>query len=176
MRVLREYHSAMGELVFKYGATLEHFEGDGMMLFFNDPIPVADPTTRAVRMAIAMRDRAADLAEAWRRHGHDLGLGVGVARGYATIGRIGFEGRFDYGAVGSVVNMASRLGNAAAAGQILISLRVFAEVEDIVEAEPAGELELKGFHGPQPVFDLIAVKGTSARAEPVQSDGGAAAI
>jgi adenylate cyclase len=174
MRVLRQYHSAMGEIIFEYGATLEHFEGDGMMMFFNDPIPVADPTNRAVRMAVAMRDRAAELAAAWRRHGYDLGFGVGVARGYATLGRIGFEGRFDYGAVGSVVNMASRLGNAAAAGQILISLRVFAEVEDVVDAEPAGELELKGFHGPQQVFNLIAVKG--ARTEPVQSDSGAATV
>jgi PAS domain S-box-containing protein len=158
MRVLREYHGAMGEIIFEYDATLEHFEGDGMMLFFNDPIRVADPTNRAVRMAIAMRDRAAELAEAWRRHGHDLGLGVGVARGYATIGRIGFEGRFDYGAVGSVVNMASRLGNAATAGQILISQRAFAEVEDVIDAEPAGELEMKGFHGPQRVFSVIGVK------------------
>jgi adenylate cyclase len=174
MRVLRQYHSAMGEIIFEYGATLEHFEGDGMMLFFNDPIPVADPTNRAVRMAVAMRDRAAELADAWRRHGYDLGFGVGVARGYATLGRIGFEGRFDYGAVGSVVNMASRLGNAAAAGQILISLRVFAEVEDVVDAEPAGELELKGFHGLQQVFNLIAVKGVGA--EPVQSDSGAATL
>jgi adenylate cyclase len=174
MRVLRQYHNAMGEIIFEYGATLEHFEGDGMMMFFNDPIPVADPTNRAVRMAVAMRDRAAELAAAWRRHGYDLGFGVGVARGYATLGRIGFEGRFDYGAVGSVVNMASRLGNAAAAGQILISLRVFAEVEDVVDAEPAGELELKGFHGPQQVFNLIAVKG--ARTEPVQSDSGAATV
>jgi adenylate cyclase len=174
MRVLRQYHSAMGEIIFEYGATLEHFEGDGMMMFFNDPIPVADPTNRAVRMAVAMRDRAAELAAAWRRHGYDLGFGVGVARGYATLGRIGFEGRFDYGAVGSVVNMASRLGNAAAAGQILISLRVFAEVEDVVDAEPAGELELKGFHGTQQVFNVIAVKG--AREEPVQSDSGAAAV
>ena len=158
MRVLREYHGAMGEIIFEYDATLEHFEGDGMMLFFNDPIRVADPTNRAVRMAIAMRDRAAELSEAWRRHGHDLGFGVGVARGYATIGRIGFEGRFDYGAVGSVVNMASRLGNAATAGQILISQRAFAEVEDVIDAEPAGELEMKGFHGPQRVFSVIGIK------------------
>jgi PAS domain S-box-containing protein len=176
MRVLREYHGAMGEIIFEFGATLEHFEGDGMMLFFNDPIPVADPTNRAVRMAIAMRDRAAELAEAWRRRGYDLGFGVGVSRGYATLGRIGFEGRFDYGAVGSVVNMASRLGNAAAAGQILISLRAFAEVEDVVDAEPAGELEMKGFHGPQQVFKVIGVKEPSARAEAVQSDNGAAAV
>jgi class 3 adenylate cyclase len=174
MRVLRQYQSAMGEIIFEYGATLEHFEGDGIMLFFNDPIPVPDPTSRAVRMAIAMRDRAAELADAWRRHGYDLGFGVGVARGYATLGRIGFEGRFDYGAVGSVVNMASRLGNAAAPGQILISLRVFAEAEDIVDAEPAGELELKGFHGPQQVFNLLALKG--ATPEPARSDSDAAAV
>jgi PAS domain S-box-containing protein len=176
MRVLREYHTAMGEIIFEYGATLEHFEGDGMMLFFNDPIPMADPTNRAVRMAIAMRDRAADLTDAWRRHGYDLGFGVGVARGYATLGRIGFEGRFDYGAVGPVVNMASRLGNAAAAGQILISLRVFSEVEDVIEAEPAGELEMKGFHGPQQVFNVIGLKAPRASVEAVQSDSGAAAV
>ena len=176
MRVLRAYHAAMGEIIFEYGATLEHFEGDGMMLFFNDPIPVADPTNRAVGMAIAMRDRAAQLRDAWRRQGYDLGFGVGVARGYATLGRIGFEGRFDYGAVGSVVNMASRLGNAAAAGQILISLRVFAEVEDMIDAEPAGELEMKGFHGPQQVFNVIRAKAPRARVEAVQSDGDAAAV
>jgi PAS domain S-box-containing protein len=176
MRVLREYHTAMGEIIFEYGATLEHFEGDGMMLFFNDPIPMADPTNRAVRMAIAMRDRAAELTDAWRRHGYDLGFGVGVARGYATLGRIGFEGRFDYGAVGPVVNMASRLGNAAAAGQILISLRVFSEVEDVIDAEPAGELEMKGFHGPQQVFNVIGLKAPRASVEAVQSDSGAAAV
>jgi PAS domain S-box-containing protein len=176
MRVLRQYHTAMGEIIFEYGATLEHFEGDGMMLFFNDPIPMVNPTNRAVRMAIAMRDRAAELTDAWRRHGYDLGFGVGVARGYATLGRIGFEGRFDYGAVGPVVNMASRLGNAAAAGQILISLRVFAEIEDVIEAEPAGELEMKGFHGPQQVLNVIGLKAPRANVEPVQSDSGATAV
>jgi class 3 adenylate cyclase len=165
----------MGEIIFEYGATLEHFEGDGMMLFFNDPIPVADPTNRAVRMAIAMRDRAAELTSAWRRHGYELGFGVGVSRGYATIGRIGFEGRFDYGAVGSVVNMASRLGNAAAAGQILISLRVFAEVEDVIDAEPAGELEMKGFHGPQQVFNVIGFKAQRSGDELPRDSGAAAA-
>jgi PAS domain S-box-containing protein len=175
MRVLRAYHSAMGEIIFEYDATLEHFEGDGMMLFFNDPIPVPDPTSRAVRMAIAMRDRAAELTEGWRRQGYNLGFGVGVARGYATLGRIGFEGRFDYGAVGSVVNMASRLGNAAAAGQILISLRVFAEIEDVIDAEPAGELEMKGFHGPQQVFNVIGIKAPGAGVEPLERESGAAA-
>jgi PAS domain S-box-containing protein len=175
MRVLREYHGAMGEIIFEYDATLEHFEGDGMMLFFNDPIRVADPTNRAVRMAIAMRDRAAELSEAWRRHGHDLGFGVGVARGYATLGRIGFEGRFDYGAVGPVVNMASRLGNAATAGQILISQRAFVEVEDVIDAEPAGELEMKGFHGPQRVFSVIGVK-SHAGVEQIPHDSGTPAV
>jgi adenylate cyclase len=149
--------------------------GDGMMLFFNDPIPVADPANRAVRMAIAMRDRAAELSSAWRRHGYDLGFGVGVARGYATLGRIGFEGRFDYGAVGPVVNIASRLGNAAASGQILISLRVFAEVEDVIEAEPAGELEMKGFHGPQEVFNVNGIKAPTAETETRQRESDAAA-
>jgi adenylate cyclase len=135
---------------------------------------MADPTNRAVRMAIAMRDRAAELTDAWRRHGYDLGFGVGVARGYATLGRIGFEGRFDYGAVGSVVNMASRLGNTAAAGQILISLRVFAEVEDVIDAEQAGELDMKGFHGPQQVFNVIGLKGLNAEIEAPERDSGAA--
>jgi PAS domain S-box-containing protein len=176
MRVLRDYHTAMGEVIFEYGATLEHFEGDGMMLFFNDPIPVADPTSRAVRMAIAMRDRAAELGSAWQRHGYDLGFGVGISRGSASIGSICLEGRCDYGSVVSVVNLASRLGNAAAAGQILISLRVFAEVEDVIDAEPAGELEMKGFHGPQQVFNVLGVKVPHARVEAVESDSGAAAM
>jgi class 3 adenylate cyclase len=157
MRVLREYHTEMGKIIFAYGATVEHFEGDGMMLYLNDPIPIPDATLQAVRMAVAMRDRAAKLAEAWRGDGYDLDLGVGVALGHATLGRIGFEGRFGYGAVGSVVNMAARLGNAAAGGQVLITQRVFAAVEDVIEAEPAGELELKGFRGLQRVYSLLAV-------------------
>jgi adenylate cyclase len=175
MRVLSQYHTAMGEIIFEYGATVVHFAGDGMMLIFNDPIPVPDPTSRAVRMTIAMRDRAVELADAWRRLEYDLGFGVGVARGYATLGRIGFEGRFEYGAIGSVVNMASRLGTAAAVGQILVSARAFAEVEDLVEAEPVGELELKGFHGPQRAFNLIALKEHGHRAESIQSHSEAAA-
>jgi class 3 adenylate cyclase/CheY-like chemotaxis protein len=164
MRVLREYHTEMGKIIFAYGATVEHFEGDGMMLYLNDPIPVPDATREAVRMAAAMRDRAAKLAEGWRRQGYELALGVGVALGHATLGRIGFEGRFGYGAVGSVVNMAARLGNAAAGGQVLITQRVLAAVEDLVETEPAGELELKGFHDPQRIHSLIAVKEQLAAA------------
>jgi class 3 adenylate cyclase/CheY-like chemotaxis protein len=164
MRVLREYHTEMGKVIFAYGATVEHFEGDGMMLYLNDPIPVPDATLEAVRMALAMRDRAAELAEGWRRQGYELDLGVGVALGHATLGRIGFEGRFGYGAVGSVVNMAARLGNAAAGGQVLITQRVFAAVEQFVETEPVGELELKGFHGPQRIYSLIALNEQLAAA------------
>jgi class 3 adenylate cyclase len=164
MRVLREYHTEMGKIIFAYGATVEHFEGDGMMLYLNDPIPVPDATLQAVRMAVAMRDRGAKLAAEWGRQGYDLDLGVGVALGHATLGRIGFEGRFGYGAVGSVVNMAARLGNAAAGGQVLITQRVFAAVEDVVETEPVGELELKGFHGPQPIYSLLAIKDEVAAA------------
>jgi class 3 adenylate cyclase len=115
-------------------------------------------------MALAMRDRAAELAEGWRRQGYELDLGVGVALGHATLGRIGFEGRFGYGAVGSVVNMAARLGNAAAGGQVLITQRVFAAVEQFVETEPVGELELKGFHGPQRIYSLIALNEQLAAA------------
>ena len=164
MRVLREYHTEMGKIIFAYGATVEHFEGDGMMLYLNDPIPVPDATLEAVRMAVAMRDRAATLAEGWRRQGYELDLGVGVAVGHATLGRIGFEGRFGYGAVGSVVNMAARLGNAAAAGQVLITQRVLAAVEEFCETEPVGELELKGFSGPQRVYSLIALNEQLAAA------------
>jgi class 3 adenylate cyclase len=132
-----------------------------MMVFFNDPIPVPDPAERAVRMAVAMRDRAAELAEGWRKRGYDLDFGVGIAIGYATLGRIGFEGRFDYGAVGSVVNLASRLGNEAAGGQILISPRVLAAVDEIVETEQIGEVELQGFHEPQRVSNVIALRAPS---------------
>lgn len=161
MRVLRDYHAAMGAVIFEYEGTLEHFEGDGMMVFFNDPIPVPDPEERAVRMAVAMRDRASELREGWQKRGYELDFGVGIAIGYATLGRIGFEGRFDYGAVGSVVNLASRLGNEAAGGQILISARVLAAVEEIVEVEPFGEIELKGFHAPQRVSNVVSLREPS---------------
>jgi signal transduction histidine kinase/class 3 adenylate cyclase/CheY-like chemotaxis protein len=161
MRVLRDYHAAMGTVIFEYEGTLEHFEGDGMMVFFNDPIPVPDPEERAVRMAVAMRERAAELADGWRKRGYDLDFGVGIAVGYATLGRIGFEGRFDYGAVGSVVNLASRLGNEAAGGQILISPRVLAAVGEIVDTESVGELTLQGFHELQHVSNVVGLKKPS---------------
>ena len=143
--VLRQYHSTVGELAVANRGTVEHFAGDGLMVFFNDPAPVSDHQLAAVRTACEMRDRFATLSTAWRKRGYELGLGIGIATGYATIGRIGFEGRYDYGAVGTSVILASRLSSAAKAGEILISQRVMAAVEDAVEVDPAIDLELKGF-------------------------------
>jgi adenylate cyclase len=159
MAVLREYHAEMGKLVLAHEGTLERFTGDGMMIFFNDPVVVENPSERAVRMAVAMRDRVADLATRWRKLGHDLDFGVGIAQGYATIGAIGFEGRWDYGAIGSVTNMAARLCGEARPGQILIARRVFTAVEDLVEAAPVGELTLKGFSRPLPTYDVAGLRG-----------------
>jgi class 3 adenylate cyclase/putative methionine-R-sulfoxide reductase with GAF domain len=143
--VLRQYHGAVGEIAVANSGTVEHFAGDGMMIFFNDPAPVADHQLAAVRTAIAMRDRFDELATGWRKRGYDLGLGFGIAVGYATLGRIGFEGRYDYAGVGTVTTLASRLSTAAAAGEILISQRLHAAVEDAVRTEPVEGLELKGF-------------------------------
>ena len=159
MGVLREYHAAMGTLIFQFGGTLERFAGDGLMVFFNDPLPCPDPAQRAVRMAVAMRERAAELAGTWRKRGHQLDFGVGIAMGYATLGRIGFEGRFDYGAIGTVTNLASRLCGEARGGQILISQRVHAAVEEVVQAEPVGEVALKGFHRPVATYNILRLKG-----------------
>jgi class 3 adenylate cyclase len=158
MAVLREYHTAMGEVIFRFDGTLEHFAGDGMMIFFNDPVPAADPAGQAVRMGLAMRERAAELAAAWRKRGHQLAFGMGIAMGYATLGRIGFEGRFDYGAIGSVTNLAARLCDEAAAGQILVSERVCGCVEDTIETEPIGNLQLRGFLRPIPAFNVAGSK------------------
>jgi class 3 adenylate cyclase/putative methionine-R-sulfoxide reductase with GAF domain len=152
--VLREYHVALGTLIPAHGGTLEHFAGDGVMVFFNDPLPVADHELKAVRFALAAQERFAELAKAWRRRGTELGLGIGIEAGYATLGRIGFEGRYDYGALGPVANLASRLSTLAAGGQILIGQRVFAAVEDTVETTPAGELELKGFGRPVAAYEV----------------------
>ena len=137
MGVLREYHAALGELIFAFEGTLEHFAGDGLMVFFNDPVPCDDPALRAVRMAVAMRERVGELARRVAAGtGHELGFGVGIAQGYATLGRIGFEGRSDYAAIGTVTNLAARLCDAAGPGQILVSQRVLAATEDAVQAEP----------------------------------------
>ena len=127
------------------------------MMFFNDPFPIEDAPLRAVRMALAMQDRVAELIVGWRKRGHDLALGIGIAVGYATMGRIGFEGRFDYGAVGSVVNLAARLCSEAQGGQILLAPKALAAVEEAVSAEPVGELTLKGFHKPVPAFAVTGL-------------------
>jgi adenylate cyclase len=158
MAVLREYHAAMGELILAHEGTLERFTGDGMMIFFNDPTPVDDPQERAVRMAVAMRARVDDLARGWRKRGWELDFGVGIAQGYATIGAIGFEGRWDYGAIGTVTNLAARLCGEAQPGQILVSRRLYSTLEDLVEAAPVGELALKGFSRPVTAYNVTALK------------------
>jgi class 3 adenylate cyclase/CheY-like chemotaxis protein len=156
MSVVGSYHAAMGELIVKYEATVGWFAGDGLMVWFNDPIPCEDPALRAVRMAAEMREAMSALTAVWRKRGHELDFSIGVALGYATIGRIGFEGRYDYGAVGSVLNLASRLCDAAGPGQIVIGPRVLAEVEEHVEAQPLGKVELKGFSKPVEAFAVTA--------------------
>jgi adenylate cyclase len=158
MGVLREYHAAMGELILAHEGTLERFTGDGMMIFFNDPILVPNPQERAVRMALAMRERVDDLMRGWRKRGYELDFGVGIAQGYATIGAIGFEGRWDYGAIGTVTNLAARLCGEAKPGQILVSRKLCGMVEDLASAEPVGELALKGFSRPVSAFNLTALK------------------
>jgi GAF domain-containing protein len=150
--LLREYHAAVGELAVANGGTVEHFAGDGLMVFFNDPAKVADHQLAAVRAALAMRERFAPLAVGWRKRGYELGLGIGLAAGYATLGRIGFEGRYDYGAVGNVVILASRLSEAAVADEILVSQRLHAAIETEIEAEEADPLQLKGFSRSMSVY------------------------
>lgn len=157
MGVLAEYHQALGELVFSFGGTLERFTGDGLMVFFNDPLPVADAPRRAIRMAVAMRERISQLASEWSRRGHELTFGVGIAQGYATLGRIGFEGRYDYAAIGSVTNLAARLCDAAEPWQVLVSQRVFYAAEGAAVGVPVGELALKGFSRPVPVAHVVDV-------------------
>jgi adenylate cyclase len=158
MGVLREYHAEMGSLILEHEGTLERFTGDGMMVFFNDPVPVTNPAERATRMALDMRDRARELRAKWKKRGVDLDLGVGIAQGYATIGAIGFEGRMDYGAIGTVTNLASRLCGEAKPGQILVSQRLLGVVEDLAEAEEVGELTLKGFSRPVSTFNVTGLR------------------
>jgi class 3 adenylate cyclase len=162
MGVLREYHAAMGQLILEHDGTLERFTGDGMMVFFNDPTPVPDPGLRAVRMALAMRARVEDLARGWRKVGYELDCGIGIAQGYATLGAIGFEGRWDYGAIGTVTNLAARLCGEAQPGQVLVSRRFYGALEDLIEAEPVGELSLKGFSRPVTAFNVVGLRSTSA--------------
>jgi GAF domain-containing protein len=158
MTLLRDYHAAIGEIIIKYSGTLERYAGDGVMVIFNDPVPVPNPALQAVKMALDMRVAIGALIEKWRRLGHDLGFGIGIAHGFATLGTIGFEGRFDYAAIGTVSNVASRLCDEAKPGQILISPRVLLAVEDAVRVEAVGDFELKGIRRPMAAYNVLAMK------------------
>jgi len=158
MSVLAAYHQALGRLVFEHEGTLEHFAGDGLLVFFNDPVPIPDAPARAVRMAVRMREAVTALAEGWRRLGYDLALGVGISRGFATLGRIGFEGRYDYAAIGTVTNLSARLSAHAAGGQILVSQRVMVGAEDVALGREVGPLELRGFSKPLVAYEIVGLK------------------
>ncbi len=157
MGVLQEYHAALGDLIFRFEGTLERFAGDGLMVFFNDPVACDDGPARAIRMSVAMRTRVRGLAESWARQGHDLALGIGIAQGYATLGRIGFDGRHDYAAIGSVTNLASRLCADAEPWQILVTERVFSVAGPLVVGEDAGTRELRGFSRRVHAFDVKGI-------------------
>ena len=161
MALLHEYHAAIGGIINKYGGTLERYAGDGVMVVFNDPIPVDNPALQAVRMAIDMRAAIGELIEKWRKLGHDIGFGIGIAHGFATLGTIGFEGRFDYAAIGTVSNVASRLCDEAKPGQILISPRVLMAVEKDITVEPVGDFELKGIRRPLTAYNVLATKAAN---------------
>jgi adenylate cyclase len=162
MRVLDEFHGTIGGLVGRFDATVGFIEGDGVQLFFNDPIEVPDAALRAVRLGCALREEMTEVTALWRKRGYDLDFGAGITLGYATCGEVGFEGRSDYAAIGAVTNLASRLADEATAGQILISQRLYAEVEDDVEVEPAGEFTLKGFQRPVPALNVVALREAAA--------------
>ena len=153
--LLREYHAAIGEIIVRYSGTLERYAGDGVMVVFNDPIPVENPALQAVQMALEMRGAIGALTGKWRQLGHEIGFGIGIAHGFATLGAIGFEGRFDYAAIGTVSNVASRLCDEAKPGQILISARVLTKVENAVKVEAVGEFELKGIRRPLAPYNVV---------------------
>jgi class 3 adenylate cyclase/putative methionine-R-sulfoxide reductase with GAF domain len=161
MALLRDYHAAIGEIIIKYSGTLERYAGDGVMVVFNDPVPVDNPALRAVLMALETREAMGALMEKWRQLGHDVGFGIGIAHGFATLGTIGFEGRFDYAAIGTVSNVASRLCDEAKPGQILISPRVFTAVKDAITVEPMGEFTLKGIGRPLAAYNVLDAKPAS---------------
>jgi adenylate cyclase len=156
MALLRDYHAAIGEIIIKYNGTLERYAGDGVMVVFNDPVPVENPALQAVLMALELRDALGALTATWSRLGHEIGFGIGIAHGFATLGTIGFEGRFDYAAIGTVSNVASRLCDEAKPGQILISPRVLTKVENAVKVEPVGEFELKGIRRPLAAYNVVS--------------------
>jgi adenylate cyclase len=155
MALLRDYHAALGPIVMRYEGTLDHYGGDGIMVFFNDPLPTPEPARRAIEMAIALREAAEQVLKTWRRHGHDLGFGVGISQGYATLGQIGFAERMDYTAIGTVTNLAARLCSEAKDGQILISRRVAVAVEDDAKLEEIGEVSLKGLSQAVAVYNVV---------------------
>jgi class 3 adenylate cyclase len=161
MALLRDYHAAIGEIVIKYNGTLERYAGDGIMVIFNDPVPVENPALQAVLMALEVRDAIGALTATWSRLGHEIGFGIGIAHGFATLGTIGFEGRFDYAAIGTVSNVASRLCDEAKPGQILISPRVLMKVENAVKVEPVGEFELKGIRRPLAAYNVVGASAQS---------------
>jgi adenylate cyclase len=158
MELLRAYHADMGRIVLAHGGTLERFAGDAIMVFFNDPVPMERPAEHAVRMALAMRDAFPPLAATWKKRGYDLGLGCGIAQGYATLGAIGFEGRWDYAAIGNVTNLAARLCSEAGGGKVLVDRKIMAVVEGLVDAEPVGELQLKGIGQPVTAYSVTGFK------------------
>ncbi len=158
MDVLREFHHAVGPMIFEHDGTIAQFTGDGMLVFFNDPVKLDDPAWNAVRLAVAMRDRTAELSAEWKRRGHELELGIGIAVGYATCGEIGFDGRTEYTAIGTVVNLSARVCAIAAGGQILVTNKVFAAVEDRVDAMPMGDVEFRGLSRPVPIHEVTALK------------------
>jgi len=165
MALLREYHTAIGGIIHKHGGTLERYAGDGVMVIFNDPVQVPNPALQAVQMALEMRAALGSLIDKWRRLGHDLGFGIGISHGYATLGTIGFEGRFDYSAIGTVSNVASRLCDEAQPGQILISPRVQMAVEEAVSTESVGEFELKGIRRPMTVYNVVELVAVPQQAK-----------
>ncbi len=163
MRVLGEFHQTIGRLVSRFDATVGFLQGDGVQLFFNDPIEIPDAALQAVRLGCALREEMAELTPQWQKRGHELDFGAGIALGYATCGEVGFEGRSDYAAIGAVTNLASRLADEATGGQILIAQRLYAEVEADVEVEPVGEVTLKGFQRPVAAFNVLAVRETTSQ-------------
>ena len=169
MRVLREFHGTIGGLVRRFDATVGFIEGDGVQLFFNDPIEVPDAPLRAVRLGCTLRAEMAELTASWQKRGYALDFGAGMALGYATCGEVGFEERSDYAAIGAVTNLASRLADEAAAGQILITQRLYAEVEDDVDAQSVGEFRLKGFQRPVPAFDVVGIREHAATQSSLQA-------
>jgi class 3 adenylate cyclase len=161
MTVLGEYHAALGPLIHRYEGMIHSFTGDGLIVIFNDPVPCPDPAHRAVRLAVEMREAVALLAGSWAARGHEIGFGVGIAQGYATLGRIGFEGRFDYTAIGTVINLAARLCGEAQDGQILIIRRIAAAIDRLAELEPLGDLAIKGLSRPVAVLNVRGLASTA---------------